>query len=66
MEYALSGDLFGFFLRKLQHMGKCECLCSTIQERVDVDKSKTEGDNLLAAAGLRLPLCSAAVDGGDR
>lgn len=37
-----------------------------IQERVDVDKSETEGDNVLAAADLRLLLCSPAVDGGDR
>ncbi|KAA8591459.1 hypothetical protein FQN60_002402 [Etheostoma spectabile] len=34
-------------------MGNWECLCSTIQERVDVDKSETEGDHVLAAAVQR-------------
>lgn len=42
-----------------------------IQERVDVDKSKTEGDSVLSAADLRPAekgclLCCPAVDGGDR
>lgn len=46
-------------------------LVRRILERVDVDKSNTNGDNVLAAADLRpaerrLLLCCQAVDGGDR
>lgn len=38
-----------------------------VVERVEVDKSKREGDNVLAAAEKRLLLFrSPAVDGGDR
>ena len=47
--------------------GTCECL-RLVQQPVDVDKSQTEGDNVLAAADLRPAekSCSPAVDGGDR
>lgn len=49
MEYKLSGDLFCFFQRELQLSGKAR----HNQECVDVDKRKTEGNNVLAAADLR-------------
>lgn len=61
-----SVDLFCFFLRELHHRGNVSVCKAPSRERDDVDKSKKEGDNVLAAAYFRLLLCSPAVDGGDR
>lgn len=66
MESTLSGDLFCFFLRELQPRGNvsvCEAPSRSVMMLIRV---KTEGDNVPAAAYLRLLRRCPAVDGGDR
>lgn len=51
----------GIYLDESSTTGEKWVLVLHIQERVDVDKSKTEGDNVIAAAHLKKGRCSALL-----